>query len=125
VGKASRKKVIRIQTQHPDEGKIKVSFTFDGVTYVNTHQMTGQELKHMKDLCVEFGDDAADQMIWKVAIRGMGLVGENIMAKAGLAYVKKHYKGPITTGLTEVAEAKEVSEVLKEIAANQSEEPNQ
>lgn len=117
MGKASnRKKGI-----NPNEGLVTVSFTFDGITHVNRHQLSAQEMKHMKELCVEYGDLAADQMVWKIAIRGMTMVAENIFAKAALMFIKKHYKGPIVTqaetipfnetvhldGLTEVLEGKE------------------
>ena len=96
MGKASsRKNVAKLQASNTNEGAVVVSFVFDGKLYTNRHQLTASEMKHMKDLCVEFGDSAADQMLWKVAIRGTGLVAENIMAKAALDYIKKHYKGPV------------------------------
>lgn len=91
-----------------NEGTIFVSFVFDGITYTNRHQLTASEMRHMKDLCRSHGDTAADQMIWKVAIRGTGMVAENIMAKAALAYIKKHYKGPaIIVDTTNTVDANE------------------
>jgi hypothetical protein len=101
MGKASNRKKLgpllansQKMTIATNEGTIMVSFVFDGVQYSKKHQLTASEIHHMKQLCREHGDLAADQMIWKVAVRGMGLVAENIMAKAALDYIKKYYKGP-------------------------------
>lgn len=99
MGRASRAKKQRTHGQHPEEGLIAVSFVFDGKKYENFHQMTASEMKHMKDLCRDHGDLAADQMIWRTAIRGTGMVAENIMARAALDYIKKNYKGPVLTGI--------------------------
>lgn len=75
-----------------DEGKWKVTFVFDGKTYTKTHQLSEFEVKHMKDLCVTHGDLAADQLIWRAAVKGVGMVSENVMAQAGLDYVASHHK---------------------------------
>lgn len=88
-----------------DEGKWRISFVFDGQNYSRSHQLTESEIKHMKDLCAEFGDAAADQIIWRAAIKGVAMVSEALMSQAGLDYVKKEYKGPAgpaSDGKTEV-----------------------
>lgn len=74
-----------------DEGKWKVKFTFDGKCYEKTHQLSAFEIQHMKELAAKFGDLAADQLIWKVAVKGIGVVSENVIAQAGLDYVKSHH----------------------------------
>jgi len=75
------------------EGKWKITFVFDGVEYKKTHQLSQQEVKHMKDLCTEFGDVAADQIIWRAAIKGVGMVSEALIAQAGKDFVQKHHAG--------------------------------
>ena len=77
-----------------DEGKWKITFVFDGKLYTRTHRLSAGEIKHMKDLCVQFGDEASGQIVWRAAIKGVGVVSENVMADAGKDFVAKHYKGP-------------------------------
>lgn len=81
------------KTSLPD-GRFCCSFTFDGKEYGYTHQLTAGEVRHMKQLAKEFGDEAASQVAWRVPIRGIGMVAENIVAKAALDYIKKHHVNP-------------------------------
>jgi hypothetical protein len=76
------------------EGKWEVKFIFGGKLYTKSHQLSSSEVKHMKDLCVEFGDQAASQIIWRAAIKGVSMVSEALIATAGKDYVDKHYTGP-------------------------------
>lgn len=85
----------------PHEGKWVISFVFDGKVYKKSHQLSTSEIKHMKDLCREYGDEASQQIIWRAAIKGVGTVSENVMAQAGLDYVKAHYQGPAIIGSVE------------------------
>lgn len=77
-----------------DEGKWETKFVFDGKVYRKTHKLSPSEVKHMKDLCEQFGDEAAGQIIWRAAIKGIGVVAENTLAEAGRDYMRAHYKGP-------------------------------
>jgi hypothetical protein len=92
MGKASRIKKER-NFAGLTEGEFTVSFVFDNKLHHKRHQLTAFEIKHMKDLCTEHGDFAADQMIWRTAVKGIGVVAENIMAKAAQDYIKGHFKG--------------------------------
>lgn len=98
---------MRVQTRHArrmkelvngnslsEEGKWEIKFMFDGKLYKKTHRLSPSEIKHMKYLCAQFGDEAAGQIIWRAAIKGVGLVSEQIMAEAGNEYVQRHYNGP-------------------------------
>jgi hypothetical protein len=108
----------RVPTQAAEEGKWSIKFVFDGKLYTKTHQLSSSEVKHMKNLCVQFGDEAAQQVIWRAAIKGVGTVSENIMAQAGLDYVKAHYKGQIKIGSTEQTKASyEALNILERFAA--------
>lgn len=85
----------KVPTQNAEEGKWVIKFVFDGKLYTKSHQLSSSEVKHMKELCVQFGDEAAQQVIWRAAIKGVGTVSENIMAQAGLDYVKQHHVVPL------------------------------
>lgn len=73
------------------EGLFKCSFTFGGERYEYQHQLTRAEVVHMQELCKTHGDEAASQVVWRAAIRGIGMVAENILAKAALDYIKKNH----------------------------------
>ena len=93
MGKASNRKKDRI-TLTENEGALTVSFIFAGKLYKKTHQFTHSELEHMKTLCAEHGDAAANQVVWKMATRYGGYFAENVLAQAGSEYVAAHFKGP-------------------------------
>jgi hypothetical protein len=92
VGRASNRKAQRAQL-HQTEGTLKVSFVFDGKERSYVHQFKAEELRHMKELCATHGDAAADQVVWKMAVRYGGYFAENALARAALDYIAKHYKG--------------------------------
>lgn len=97
MGKASREKrgrEILQSTIKAQEGKFTVHFVFDGKVYERTHQLTGFEVSHMKTLCRNHGDQAADQLVWRTAVKGIGMVAENCMAKAAMDYIASHRVEP-------------------------------
>lgn len=89
MGRAANRK--RVHANPQNEGLIYVTFQFDGIKYENKHQLTASELRHMKQLCKDFGEEASGQAVWLAAIRGTGMVAENILAKAGRDYIKRHH----------------------------------
>lgn len=99
------------------EGKWEIKFVFDGYLYTKTHQFSTQELKHMKDLCREFGDIASQQVIWRAAFKGVSLVSEELIARAGLDYVKQHYKGPTGPAANETSTEQASYETLAALEA--------
>ncbi len=96
MGKASTRKQTRRDklANSQTEGTITVSFVFDGKYYGRQHQMRAGEIAHMKELCREHGDAAADQVIWKMAVRYSGFFAENVVALAGKEYCDRNYLGP-------------------------------
>jgi len=95
MGKQSRNRANRAADKDviaKSEGELRVSFVFDGQVHIRTHQMNAGEIAHMKELCVNFGDEAAEQLIWRQAVRNSGWFAENVLAVAGQAYVLKHHK---------------------------------
>jgi len=92
MGRASSRKAQRAQLLET-EGTLKVSFVFDGKRREYVHQFKAEELQHMKELCAEHGDAAADQVVWKMAVRYGSYFAENALARAALDYIGKHYKG--------------------------------
>lgn len=92
MGRASNRKAQRAQLLET-EGTLKVSFIFDGKRREHVHQFKAEELQHMKELCATHGDAAAEQVIWKMAVRYGGYFAENVIARSALEYVGKHYKG--------------------------------
>ena len=108
MGKASTRKQTRRDkiAISQTEGTMTVSFVFDGKTYERQHQMKAGEVQHMKDLCREHGDAAADQVIWKMAVRYSGFFAENVVALAGKEYCDKHFKGPKGTAFNVFSEAR-------------------
>lgn len=111
MGRASsRKALLRAskETLRPDEGKLFVSFVFGGKIFTRTHQSTASELKHMRDLCKEYGDEAADQLIWKVHVKGARDFAAAVVAEAALEYIRKNHKpkvvveNPLPPGVSEV-----------------------
>ena len=95
MGKASNRKKDRIELNE-NEGALVVSFIFAGKLYKKTHQFNNSELEHMKTLCAEHGDAAANQVVWKMATRYGGYFAENVLAQAGSEYVAAYFKGPRT-----------------------------
>lgn len=91
---ARRMKELANGNSLSEEGKWEIKFVFDGKLYKKTHRLSPSEVKHMKDLCEQFGDEAAGQIIWRAAIKGVGVVSENVMVEAALNYIKRNYKGP-------------------------------
>jgi hypothetical protein len=49
-------------------------------------------MTRMKEMCVEVGDAASDQVVWRLAVRNAGWFAENVLAVAGQAYVLRHNK---------------------------------
>lgn len=96
MGKASSKKQTRRdKIAHSQiEGTLEVSFLFDGKTYYRQHQLTAREIAHMKELCRDHGEAAADQVVWKMAVRYSGFFAENVVALAGKEYCDANFKGP-------------------------------
>ena len=92
MGRASSRKAQRAQLLET-EGTLKVSFVFDGKRREYVHQFKAEEVQHMKELCAEHGDAAADQVVWKMAVRYGGYFAENALARAALDYIGKHFKG--------------------------------
>jgi hypothetical protein len=90
MGKIS-KRIQRRQAANP-EGRITVTFTFDGMTHQREHFLTQDEVAHMKQLCKDHGEIAADQIVWRQAVRYAGYFAENVLAVAGQSYVLKHHK---------------------------------
>lgn len=102
MGKSSTRKLERrkfLQEIVSTEGKFQVSFIFDGKLYTTSHQLTSFEVRHMKDLCIQHGDVAADQIIWKTAVKGIGMVAENLLAKAALEFIKTKYRPTVAAAL--------------------------
>lgn len=95
MGRASNRKAQRAQLLQT-EGTLKVSFIFDGKERSYVHQFKAEELQHMKELCATHGDAAANQVVWKMAVRYGGYFAENALARAALDYIAKHYKGERT-----------------------------
>lgn len=95
MGKQSRNRAARAVDKDilaQAEGELRVSFVFDGQLHVRTHHMNAGEIAHMKELCESNGDEAAEQLIWRQAVRNSGWFAENVLAVAGKAYVLKHHK---------------------------------
>lgn len=95
MGKQRRNRALRAADKDviaQAEGELRVSFVFDGQVHVRTHQMNAGEIQHMKDLCRDHGDAAAEQLIWRQAVRNSGWFAENVLAVAGQAYVLKHHR---------------------------------
>lgn len=94
--KTFKQKIIALANKRmgnsANEGRWQIKFTFDGKEYTKTHQLSEFEVRHMKDLCKEHGDLAADQLIWRAAIAGLTIVTENVLAQAGRDYVAGHWK---------------------------------
>jgi len=98
VGKASRLRAEQKRFRLSDheqlaqaEGELVVSFIFDGQVHKRTHQFNAQEIARLKEMCVEAGDAAADQVLWRLAVRNAGWFAENVLAVAGKAYVLRHH----------------------------------
>ena len=93
---SSKKRNVRSESERllPNEGTLTVSFIFGGKQFLRQHQCSASEIKHMKDLCREHGDEAADQLIWKLNVRGSGKFAESVVAEAALDYVRKNWKPP-------------------------------
>jgi len=119
---ARRMRELAQNKSSEDEGKWVITFVFDGKKYKKQHRLSQSEIKHMKELCVQFGDEAAGQIIWRAAIKGVGVVSENMLAHAGQEYVALHYKGPsgpASDGKKDVSYADVVSpEEVKEACAD-------
>jgi hypothetical protein len=84
-------KMLALQNKQPllpNEGKWKMTFVLGGVTYTKTHQFNPQEIKHMKDLCIEFGEEAAGQVIWLQAIAGVKLGANSLIAEAARSFIE-------------------------------------
>lgn len=127
MGRASNRKAQRAQLLQT-EGTLKVSFIFDGKERSYVHQFKAAELQHMKELCATHGDAAANQAIWKMAVRYGGYFAENALARAALDYIAKHYKGERTVNpnVLELGSPGVSYEdlVAAERAAEQTSEPN-
>lgn len=83
----------RTSQAHKDskEGVISVQFNFDGKRYIKTHQLTIWEVKHMKELMAEHGEEARGQAIFNAAIGFCKIFAENVIATAALEYIKLHH----------------------------------
>lgn len=94
MGKSSNRKLTLEDKKQlaSREGELVVSFVFDGRLHTRTHQFNAGEIARMKEMCVTHGDEAADQVLWRMAVRNSGWFAENVLAVAGKAYVLKHHK---------------------------------
>lgn len=88
------------------EGKWKMSFTLGGRTYTKSHVFNPGEIKHMKDLCIEFGDEAANQIIWRAAIKGIEIASQRLILEAAIDFIKLNTDH--TIGNIEAEKAQEV-----------------
>lgn len=86
----------KLQKLTPMEGVITVSFVLGGRKQVVTHKLSDFEIRHMKRLCEEHGEDAAAQIVWRGALKMGQAVAQNCIAQAGLAYVQQNWKGKET-----------------------------
>lgn len=91
MGRSSnRKQASKLLANTLEEGKLVVSFTFDGRIYQRQHSLTAFEIKKMKEHLNLVGDQAANEMVWKMAIKCAGVFGENVLAQSALDYLKVH-----------------------------------
>lgn len=105
------------RVQDTDEGKWTIRFVLGGKEYKRSHQLSQSEVKHMKDLCVEFGDVAAAQVVWKMAVKGVGMVSERLILEAAYDFVKNNYVGPIRTGTIGISTPAPNYETLAQLEA--------
>lgn len=107
MGRASRKKVhlnkakLEQSLAVQSEGTIRVSFVFAGKMYAHSHQLSGSELKNMKQMLEDHGDDAAQQMVWRMCFKNAAIMAENVTAQAARDYIATHFKHH-SLGSTEV-----------------------
>lgn len=107
-----------------DEGVFKVEFTFDGKKYARKHSLSPSEMKLMKDLCRDHGDQAADQIVWRAAVKGCSMLAEGVISQAGYEYQRDHFVPRMGTanpeGSTEVsAEEKSAVASISETSGDQ------
>lgn len=91
MGKASnRRKQSKLLANTLEEGKLVVYFTFDGKEYKRQHSLTAFEIRKMKEHLHQVGDQAANELVWKMAIKCAGVFAENVLAQSALDYLKVH-----------------------------------
>jgi len=76
----------------PKEGLIYVSFGFDGKRHTKAHQLSDFEVRYLKEMLTEHGEQTAKSAISKAAIQNSAILCENVLAAAFLAYIKDHCK---------------------------------
>lgn len=70
------------------EGQLQFTFVFDGRRHVHTHRLSASEVASMKELAERHGVGSVHSATIKMAIKCAGILGENMIAKAMLAYMK-------------------------------------
>lgn len=77
-----KRRVVRSKLQ-PRDGIITVSFTLAGKRTTKTHALNEFETKHMMELCIKHGEEAAGQIVWKGAMKMAEILARNCLAEAG------------------------------------------
>ena len=73
-------------------GLIRVSFTFDDKTHVQTHRLTQSEMDGQKALLRQHGPSAFSTATLQVSIWGAGQLGKHCVTEAFKDYARKHYR---------------------------------
>ena len=80
-------------TKH-QEGLIRVSFAFDGKTYMREHRMNPQEVQAAKDMLEEHGPHAFDSATVRAPIKGASMFGEYVVTEAFKEYARATWVKP-------------------------------
>lgn len=107
------KRAVRRKDGSPQytEGLLYFSFVFNGKRYVKQHTLSEFETSHMKDMLRQHGHQAIDQLVFNMAIKGAGILGENMVAHAALDFLKE-------LGLMDVADISGAAEASSDQPRN-------
>ena len=101
-------KPTKIPKLLPKEGLIHVSFNFDGKRFAKSHQLSEYELKLLKTMLAEYGQETHKSVTSKAAIKNTAILAENVLAVAFLEFIKTHHKIVDAVAPVTMAEAIEV-----------------
>jgi hypothetical protein len=80
-----------------DGGLIRVSFSFDGKTHVQTHRLQQNEMDAQKAMLRQHGVGAFSSALLQVSIWGAGQLGRHCVEEAFKEYGRKHYREELDT----------------------------
>lgn len=91
MGKIAKKlaSLQKHKVANGNEGLLKFEFTFNGERVTHTHRLSESEIAGIKDITRRNGMAGVHSVVVKMAIKCAGVLGENMIAKAVLAFMKK------------------------------------